>query len=189
LKKRFTNNENTTERCVSYTFFAALIINNYYQPHEIQLEFPHPKIVGKKVDTYIRSTKDRKGMVLEYKYDRIAPAKRNSPRTQKAGKVFNDLYRLAMFDTDKNVRKWFVYITDTEMASYFSNIKNGVKGFFDLDVNNKLVIDNNYLQRKADTFQKSIDTHNIKELKVTCVCKYDLPNFHKLRIYEIDSVV
>jgi hypothetical protein len=94
-----------------------------------------------------------------------------------------------MFDTDKNVRKWFVYITDTEMASYFTNIKNRVKDFFDLDVNNKLVIDNNYLQHKPKTFKKEIKAHNIKELKITCVYKYDLPNFHKLRIYEIDSVV
>ena len=63
---------------------------------------------------------------IEFKYDRTIPSEKNAPRTQKAGKIFNDLRRLAMLDA-KGV---FVYLTDREMGTYLSNPANGLSDFF-----------------------------------------------------------
>ncbi|NMX21939.1 hypothetical protein C5S30_05815 [ANME-1 cluster archaeon GoMg4] len=85
----------TTEDSVRYTFFITLLKQTNIAHHEIILEYPHPEISGAKIDTYIPSTSERKGITLEFKYDRQIPSGKHSPRPQKAGKLFNDIYKLS----------------------------------------------------------------------------------------------
>jgi len=64
LLERFENKIYTTERNMTYTFFAALVMFNYYKPHEILLEYEHPNINGnRKVDSYIPPKIDQNGLV------------------------------------------------------------------------------------------------------------------------------
>jgi len=54
----------TTEDSVRFTFFAALLKRTNIAPHEIILEYPHPKIPGAEVDTYIPSPFEKKDWFL-----------------------------------------------------------------------------------------------------------------------------
>ena len=155
-----------------------------YKPHEFLLEFPHPASKGKeKVDTYVKSIGLKNGLILECKYDKKNPS--THPKTMKAGKIFNDLYRLASFNIDTQAKKWFIYVTDDIMSEYFMN--NKFADFFDLNRGNELIIDNNYLNNRADTFLENINMYGIKNIKIECILKNDLPQNNKIRIYEIKN--
>jgi hypothetical protein len=185
ISERLSNNSYTTERSITYTFFSLLVLKGFCNPHELLLEYPHPAHHGKeKVDTYIPSTNSRNGLIMECKYDR----KNTSafPRTMKAGKVFNDLYRLASFDIDINAMKWFVYITDDIMSKYFTN--NNFNDFFNLNQNKEMIINDNYLKERPNTFTNNIDEYGINEFKVKSTLKEDLPLNHKMRIYEVINI-
>lgn len=183
LLRRRLGQTHTSEDSMRYTFFSALVNNTNLQPHELILEYPHPKIPGAEVDTYIPSINDRKGLVLEFKYDRQIPSGKNSPRPQKAGKLFNDMFRLTKFNTDTDALRWFVYLTDTEMASYFRNRQNGLTDFFELPVGQELTINDQYINARSETFQKAIGGSFSARLR--CVCSEALPSEHYLRIFEI----
>jgi hypothetical protein len=73
---------------------------------------------------------DSVGVAVEFKYDRSIPSGKNAPRTQKAGKVFHDLFRLGQIAP--GMRRLFVYVTAREMATYFANPKNRLREFFTL---------------------------------------------------------
>jgi len=187
LKERFYNNNvYITERNVTYTFFTTMVMFGYYKPHEILLEYDHPNIKGnKKVDTYIPPNDKKCGLVMECKYDREMPSGHNGPRPQKAGKIFNDFFRLASFTNDVNVIKWFIYLTDEEMVHYFNNVNNKLNDFFNLATGATLIIDDEYLKNKSQTFKGGIDTNGISKINIKCVFQNDLPNNHKMKIYEI----
>ena len=183
LQKRFTKDIHTTEDSVRYTFFYCL--TQYYQidPSDIVLEKPHNSLKGCFVDTYIKPSKERPSIVFEFKYDREIPSERNSPRTQKAGKVFADLFRLALFETEQKINRYFVYVTDNEMIGYFNNRRNNLYNFFNLPIKNQIRIDENYIKRHAKTFVKSAGK-NIASVDVICCLKVDEDNY-SIRIYEI----
>jgi hypothetical protein len=185
LKERFDNNVYITERNVTYTFFATIAVFGYYKHYEILLEYNHPKIKGKKVDTYIQANGKKNGLVMECKYDRKIPSGHNGPRPQKAGKIFNDFFRLASFTNDANVVKWLIYLTDEEMVNYFNNGNNKLNNFFNLATGSTLKIDEKYLKEKSQTFRGEIKTNDISEIIIKCVFQKNLPNNHKIKIYEV----
>ena len=100
-----------------------MIQQSCIEPHETILEYPHPSFPNKEIDTYVPSKQNRGGLIAEFKYDRKIPSGKNSPRPYKAGKLFNDLYRLTNFKEDSEARRWFIYLTDDEMANYLRNKK------------------------------------------------------------------
>jgi hypothetical protein len=186
LRVRLNVNVHTTERDITYTFFASLVKFGYYEPHEILLEYDHPR--GGKVDTYIPSNNGKNGLVMECKYDRRIPSNNSSPKTQKAGKIFNDLFRLASFANEQNVIKWFIYLTDDEMMGYFNNPANNLYDFFNLAQGSVLIIDNDYLNSKPQTFIKQITIYDIDKINITCVFDSNLPASHKIKIFEVAGV-
>ncbi|MFC1975481.1 hypothetical protein ACFLXQ_03670 [Chloroflexota bacterium] len=186
LKTRLNHLVFTSEDSVRYTFFAALLHTTKIAPHEIILEFPHPSIPGAQIDTYVPSTPDRKGLVIEFKYDRQPPGGRNMPRTQNAGEVFNDLYRLARFEEDPSADRLLVYLTDAGMAGYLSNSRNQLTDFFQLAPGHQLRVDERYLETKAITFQRCIGGSLNADL--TGLWQDTLPNNHHLRICQITPI-
>jgi len=173
----------TTEDSVRYTFFTALLKRTNIAPHEIILEYPHPNIPGAKVDTYIPSSSGRKGLVLEFKYNRQIPCGRKAPKSKRAGELFNDIYRLTQFHVDPNSTLLFVYLTDSEMAKYLKNDLNGLANFFELPIGEVLRIDKAYISSKAETFQRAIGGSFNAEIK--CMWKEEMPEYHEMRVYEI----
>ncbi|MEF2246404.1 hypothetical protein [Paenibacillus sp. IITD108] len=136
----------------------------------------------KEVDTYILSVPGRDGLIIEFKYDRYSGT--TSPRPHKAGKFFNDLYRLKIFNTDRNVKKWLVYLTDNEIVRYLSKERNGLQSFFNLKIGGILLINEQYIATKSNTFSSAITCYDNEELTIRCICNED-PKQHKLQIYEL----
>lgn len=186
LRNRLSSNIVSTEDSIRYTFFAALLKRTNIAPNEIIFEYPHPKISGAEVDTYIPSTLERRGLILEFKYDREIPSGKNSPRPQKAGKLFNDIYRLTKFDVDPRATLWFIHLTNSEMATYLRNGRNGLVDFFELPFGLTLRVDEKYISSKSSTFQGAVG--GFFDANIESIWTEEMPNRHTLRIYEISTL-
>jgi hypothetical protein len=121
LQLRLSKGIYTTEDSVRYSFFAAVLANTSLSPADIVLEFPHNTICGAEIDTYI-PVFNAGEVIIEFKYDRAIPSKKNPPLTQKAGKLFGDIRRLLAFRTVLPAPlRLFVYLTDQHMATHMTN--------------------------------------------------------------------
>ena len=175
----------TTEDSVRYTFFLALMKTSHISHKDVILEYPHPNIPNARIDTYIPSFQQKNGLVIEFKYDRKIPSGKNVPRPQKAGKIFYDIYRLIQFDINPNEEKWFIYLTDDEMANYLKNQRNLLDDFFELQIGKTLTVDKDYFLSKSMTFQNSVGHSFCTGL--LCIWRDSLPAGHELRIYKISN--
>ena len=184
ISERFVLDVFTTEDSIRYTFFLSLIIKGGYKPAEIILEYPHNKISGKLVDTYIPPIKSRKGLLFEFKYDRAIPSKRNMPRPMKAGLLFNDILRLKNFESN-NTDFYFIYITDNEMFSYLSNPRNNLDEFFNLAEGTYMDINEKFVAAHCNTFINSIKSE-IQDCRIKAEISKRLPKNNYLRIYKIE---
>jgi len=182
LKKRLQNNVFTTEDSVRYSFFAALLRQPSFDPNDIIMEYPHNRIKKAQVDTYIPNY-EGKEVIIEFKYDRAIPSGKNVPRPQKAGKHFNDMSRLLDFDTSLPATRLFVYLTDSEMASYLRNPSNNLVAYFDMIPKSRLEIDEAFFRNKSKTFQRS--SGGVLKAIINCDWTSQLPHSHELRIYNI----
>lgn len=183
LHARLESDAFTTEDSVRYTFFAALLEKGGIECHNVIMEYPHPSIAGAEIDTWVR-TFEGSGLAVEFKYDREIPSGRNTPRTQKAGKVFHDLYRLGKVEA--HIHRVFVYLTGPEMAGYFGNPVNGLAKFFLLPSGQSLPIDSAFLSGKSATFAASVS--EIPNVTVTALYGRNLPKLHHVRVYEVKNV-
>lgn len=183
LDERFTKQVFTTEDSIRYTFFYCLTQYFSLKHTEIILEYPHPKIKGAEIDTFIK-TDSGNSQVFEFKYDRSIPSERNIPKTQKAGKLFSDIFRLSLYkQAFPEARCFFIYVTDREMAVYFRNNDNNLVDFFDKINENTLAIDESYIKKHPNTFVKNAG--NIIPTKIKLVTKMDFKSNNYLRVYEI----
>jgi len=173
----------TTEDSIRYTFFAALLEKGGVQPEDVILEYRHPGIAGAQIDTWI-PVLGGVGVAVEFKYDRGIPSGKNAPRTQKAGKVFHDLFRLGQIAP--GMRRLFVYVTGREMAAYFVNPKNGLSKFFALANGRTLRIDREFIAGKSATFVGSVG--KIPDVEVVSLFGRSLPDDHEVRVYEIGGL-
>jgi len=180
LNRRLQSEIYTTEDSIRYTFFASLLDVSNLLPEDIILEYPHPKINRGKIDTWIPYFKGE-ALALEFKYDRAIPSKRNSPRTTKVGKIFNDLRRLEMLDC----KGLFVYVTDSEMMGYLRNKTNDFHHFFDLPVGQSWSLTDEFMHRRNKTFL--VSSGNMMEMDVKCLVSKEMPKNHYLKIYETIS--
>jgi hypothetical protein len=185
LEVRLSKGVYTTEDSVRYTLFVAILRTASLTPEEIVLEHPHPTIQRAQVDTWILPTAKRQGVAIEFKYDREIPSALNGPRTQKAGKVFHDIYRLGQ--VSREMRRIFVYLASSEMSTYFLNKSNGLSGFFSLPEGQSLHIDESYLQGKSTTFVQACGP--VPGVTVKLVFSRSLPRHHELRMFEILDVL
>ena len=183
LKERFSKKIYTTEDTIRYNFFYALTHAPPFVPSDIIVEHPHPGISGAKIDTYIPPSESHAGYAFEFKFDRAIPSEKNSPRTQKAGKVFADLFRLTRFSSDPKIKKIFIYVSDGEMTSYFLNPANHFTEFFMLKPGTSFVIDDRFFNKHAATFVNSAG--KFTPCNVLSLRSENLPNAMSLRIYQV----
>jgi hypothetical protein len=182
LNKRLEKGIYTTEDSIRYSFFAALIEKETIYPWEIVQEFPHNHIENALVDTF--TPKYQEGTaVFEFKYHREIPSGKNSPRPQKAGQIFRDLYRLLQFNSKEECVRLMIYVTDTEMRSYMLNKNNGLFDFFTLDTGKTLNIDFSYFKDKSLTFNRACGQPF--QVEISCLWKKKLEAQHELRIFQI----
>ena len=186
LDERFASEVYTTEDSVRYTFFYALLSNGICEHKDIVLERPHPTIKRAEMDTLILSGVSRPSIAIEFKYDRRNPGGTNQNRTQRAGAVFNDLFRLARVTESIALRRYFVYLTDAEMALYFQNPQNGLKDFFELPEGQLFTLDAALIAARAKTFREKVEKTQI-ECSVTGLFSTEVSDEHLLRVYKIKT--
>lgn len=187
LEKRFQKEIFTTEDSIRYTFFHCLVNYAKLLPSDIILEYPHPSIPNAKVDAYVPSQNERPELVFEFKFDRAIPSGRNTPKPQKAGKIFADIMRLSLFPSGTKVNRYLIYVTDEEMASYFQNESNRLDDFFNLRPQQTLRVNKAYTNKHCRTFAKSAGSNSIS-CEIKCLLSEQFETATWLRVYEINPL-
>jgi hypothetical protein len=122
---------------------------------DIRYEYPHPSLPGAKVDVYI-PLDPGKAWAFEFKFHQKIQSGKNQPRTQHAGQLFRDIFRLARFQPDHQaVERYLVYVTDGEMAAYLRKPSNGLNHLFSLRPGEALEITKAEVAQRAETFRRS----------------------------------
>jgi len=181
LRIRFEKAVPTTEDSIRYTFFAALLRAGL-QPHEIVLEHRHDAIAGAEIDTFIPGIGTGPGVAIEFKYDRGIPSGRNQPRTMKAGAVISDMGRLRQVRSE--CLRYFIYVTDEEMAIYWRNERNRLSQIFSLRPSECLDLGSELLNEMSATFRAKLKGWSAP-LRLVSVCNEDLPRSNYLRMFEV----
>ena len=182
LKTRLRKGVLTTEDSIRYTFFAALLNATGLRSEDVIVEFPHPTIPGARVDTWLPNFRGT-DVALEFKYDRDIPSGKNAPRTQRAGAIFKDLYRLLLVVEDTGAKGVFVYVATEEMASYLRNPGNGLHDFFELARDATFRIDERLFLDRATTFRKTAG--RVFSATLTGLLSTSLVRNHEVRAYEV----
>lgn len=73
--------------------FAALVLHGV-PPERAVMEFPHPGLDLKKIDTVVVGENGKPLLAVEFKYHRRSPSGRNKPGTLAAGALFKDISSL-----------------------------------------------------------------------------------------------
>ena len=138
--------------------------------------------MGAKVDTVIVAAGGRESMAFEFKYDRANPGGSNQNRTQRAAKALIDLFRLVKVPADVATAKYFVYVTDAEMAGYFRNPVNRLHKLFELAAGAEYPIGTDSFQGYSRTLATMV-APLVSTCVVTRVFAADLPANHCVRIF------
>ena len=181
LDHRLTNASVTTEDAVRYTMFHCLTKFANVHPSDIVPEFPHPTIYGAEIDTVVSAQENRPELVFEFKFDRRIPSKHNLNKTQRAGAVFADIFRLARYPGTETHRI-FTYLTDRNMVVYFQNPHNQLEKFFNLAPNDQFEITEEFIRSRPKTFREKT-SHSV-DCVVTAISRKDFQKFW-LRMYEV----
>ena len=184
LDERLRSGVPTTEDAVRYTFFHALLASSGYRHTDVVLELPHPAMEGAQIDLVVRARGELPSFAGEFKYDRTNPGGTTQNRTQRAGAVFNDLFRLARVPDSLTPAKYFIYLTDPEMASYFRNPSNELPRFFELPIGQSFPVTHGFVAARARTFREKI-RGSITECTAVGALRRELAGGHCLRIYEV----
>jgi len=184
LNERLAAKVLTVEDSVRYTFFYALLSSVACRHTEVIIEYPHPVIEKKEIDFLIIPQDNRLSSALEFKYDRAIPSRRNLNKTDRAGMFCNDLLRLAHIPKSTAARKFFVYVTDSQMASYFRNPNNRFASLFELATGKECQVGREFLDGRPSSFGAKVSCPFIP-FKAIGVYACDLSEQHLLRIWEI----
>ncbi len=184
LRARFTAGVFTTEDSVRYTFYSAASLYGGIRHTEVVLEYPHPVIGDARIDTIILAAAEREPIAIEFKYDRGNPGGSNQNRTQRAASVLVDVFRLAKIPTDIAARRYFVYVTDSEMAGYFKNPANRLCSFFDLSASRAYSLRGDAFSGFSQTFRARVDPH-VCDCQVRGIFAADLGKDVLMRTFEV----
>ena len=173
-----------SEDQVRYALFTAIREYAGIGDNEIQLECPHPGIKGAKLDSFLPSSEGRGACAWELKYDRATPSGKNQPRSNKAGSLLNDFFRLAALRDTVEIERIVIYLTDSEMASYFQNPCNRLDALFNLGSGARFKIDDNLLAPLARSVRIKVKAP-ITPCYAIGKFAAALPRDHQLRLYEV----
>ncbi len=181
LGERIRAGVHTTEDSVRYTFYSALNTRGRFSHTEIVLEYPHPTIPGAEIDTLVQP-RVGESAAIEFKYDRGNRGGTNQNRTQRAGAALADVFRLVKVPNEVAANRYFLYVTDEEMAAYFKNPNNRLHQFF--AENSRLALNASVFDGFARTFRSRIETL-ISDCKVHCVFGADVLGEHCIRVWHV----
>lgn len=188
LSERFSHQIFTTEDSVRYTFYHCLGQYTSLKPSDIVLEHPHSYITRGEIDTCVLDKNSDPEAIIEFKYHRPLPSGHNTRRTEHAAEVFADLFRLALFEPLRELRRYFIYVTASEMANYFLNPENQLNDFFNLGYGEHMsIVVEKLLLGRAASFTSAIGKH-VVDCNVIGRFSRDLPFEYCVRIYEVQPL-
>jgi hypothetical protein len=187
LNERLRLGVYTTEDSIRYTFYSALLSSTDLKPSDLILEHPHPVIEGAEIDTVVIGSNGRPPMAIEFKYDRCNPGGRPQNRTQRAAAVMADIFRLFKVPVSLATVKYFVYITDSEMAGYFRNPTNRLHEFFELAGTAPFFIGSSRFHSFSATFTARI-APLLSECSVLSSHSAALAKDHCVRVFQVVAV-
>ncbi len=184
INERLLDGAHMSEDNVRYSYYLSINQVGKVIHTEVFLEFPHPKLPGKEIDSFIKGDAYPKGVAIEFKYDRSNPGGTNQNRTQRAGSFLADIFRLNMVPNSTAEDKFFVYLTDKEMASYFLNPKNKLSRLYNLLHDQEYLLGTDLINSLAKSA-----TNQVKDLVSPCLVKgffkKDLERGHQLRVFSV----
>ena len=184
LLRDVLNKGNASEDRIRYSLFTAICEKGSIGNNEIKIEFPHPKIQRAKLDGFVLPSEKHGACAWELKYDRATPGGTNQPKSNKAGALVNDFFRLAALDDAYAVERVVIYLTDPEMSLYFRNPHNGFDVLFNLIPGARFRIDSKLLESRTKSVRDKVI---VPIVPCYAVGKFAiaLPRNHQLRLYEV----
>jgi hypothetical protein len=184
LRDKLTGASRLAEDSIRYSFHVSLQERAGIADSEILVPYDHPLIERAKIDSYLPASERHGAAAWELKYDRAIPSGKNQPRSNKAGALLNDFFRLAAFPGPPDLERVVIYLTDSEMASYFRNPRNGLSDLSDLPTTKSFAVNSSLLDTLAPSVRK-----RIKAPVTACwaLGKFavSLPREHELRLYDV----
>ena len=95
-----------------------------------------------------------------------------------------DIFRLAKIPTEIAAQRYFIYVTDSEMAAYFKNPANRLCEFFDLSASRALPLGAAAFLGFSQTFRDRVDPHAC-ECQVKGMFAADLGKDVSMRAFEV----
>jgi hypothetical protein len=203
------------EDSIRYDFFNALINIYNLKPYQFQLEFPIPieqfenKIKKEnsgrgrheykpEVDLLIDPINSFDvGIVAEFAYFRKPEKAKNQDKTGKHGKIFNEIFRLALMKNHQqfnNYKCYLICVTDDEMINY---AKEGTRGSTPIGIQDEYLLNHDFLRKIKSTAIGKIDDKfklKVAELSITPSAKriFNIKSKSNLNweiwVWEIDYV-
>jgi hypothetical protein len=184
LRRRLEFGTYGSEDSVRYMLFAALVQHGV-QPERVVMEFPHPGMDKKKIDTVVVGDDGKPILAVEFKYHRRSLSGRNKPRTLASGSLFKDMSRLAVLEWPAD--RYFIYLSDDEMALYLRSPSVGLGDILDLPVGSELELTPDTFANRPPTFFRRVGVWPGR-IAIRSVAAQDLPFKHLVRVYEVGRV-
>src|SRR5439155_6826825 len=184
LRARFTAGVFTTEDSVRYTFYSAASLYGGIRHTEVVLEFPHPVIEDARIDTIINGCG---GTRLDCNRVQVRPGQpwRVKPEQNATSGVGVGGHFPPRKDSDGDcAQRYFIYVTDSEMAAYFKNPANRLCEFFDLSASRALPLGAAAFLGFSQTFRDRVDPHAC-ECQVKGMFAADLGKDVSMRAFEV----
>jgi hypothetical protein len=184
LRERVNRQRTLTEDEIQNSLNYALVERGNLREFEIRMEFEHPSLPVKKLDSYIAASDSHAAAAWEVKYDRKPPSGVNQPRANKAGALINDIFRLAGLSEDGELERVLIYVTDEEMVGYYRNPGNQFGSFFDLAPGDSFTFDPTWVASLNASVNKLVKATG-KLCRVNAIYSEQLSDSVALRVYAV----
>ena len=184
LNERLLDGAHMSEDDVRYSFYLAAVQRGSIYHSDLSLEHPHPAIPHAHIDTLIHGDTSPRGTAIEFKYDRSNPGGTNQNRTQRAGSFLADLFRLGLIPDELAMEKFFVYLTDQGMASYFLNPSNDLSRLYNIEPGDEFHLGPNQVSQLASSAVRRVEDL-IHPCTIVGYYRNDLGLDHQLRIFQV----
>ncbi len=184
LQERLKRQRNLNEDEIQDSLNHSLIERGNLAEFEIRMEFEHPSLPGKKIDSYVAASDSHAAAAWEVKHDRRPPGGMNQPRSNRAGALINDIFRLASFSEDEDMERILVYITDEEMVGYYRNSENQFGSFLDLGPAESFTLDPFWVASLSASVRKWVKAPG-KLCRVNAIFSAQLSTRVALRVYTV----
>ncbi|OAB39291.1 hypothetical protein PMSD_05015 [Paenibacillus macquariensis subsp. defensor] len=152
---------------------------NFFDSHELILEYPHDYFLGKEIDLVVNSTEK---FIFEFKYNRRIPSKKEDT-TGRMANFLIDIHKLHF--SNISTQKYFVFVTDMQMYDYL--LRNGYSYLINSNRSFNFSASSRHITgiHFQEIFNSKIGGSAAIPIPMSIELKQTLNNNHNLIIYKI----